>query len=201
MTFKKIFTFSLLSFLLINSTFSLTIGDKAPSFKLTGHDNKSYSLTDLKGKWVVLEWFNQDCPFVKKHYDSGNMQQIQQEFTKKGVQWFSISSSAEGKQGHLTSADEANKVFVTAKSQATSILLDKESALGKIYQAQTTPHMFIIDPKGKIAYEGAIDDHPSAQSSDIPQSKNYIVEALNAGMNGKKIAVQKTKPYGGSVKY
>jgi len=175
-------------------------GKTAPAFQLTDVEGKNRSLSENKGQWVVLEWVNHGCPFVRKHYDGGNMQALQKEFTSRGVRWLSICSSAEGKQGHLSPA-EWRETIKTKGSAATAVLLDPSGAVGRLYSARTTPHMFIVDPKGVLVYQGAIDDTPSANSSDIPNSQNYIREALNLGLSGKSIEITDTKPYGCSVKY
>jgi alkyl hydroperoxide reductase subunit AhpC len=175
-------------------------GKTAPSFQLTDVEGKIRSLSETKGQWVVLEWINHGCPFVRKHYDGGNMQALQKEFTSRGVRWFSICSSAEGKQGHLSPA-EWRDTIKTKGSAATAVLLDLSGDVGRLYGAKTTPHMFIIDPKGVLVYQGAIDDTPSVDPADIPNSRNYIREALSRGLSGEFIENSETKPYGCSVKY
>lgn len=172
----------------------------APDFQLTDVDGKKRTLSELKGQWVVLEWVNHGCPFVRKHYDGGNMQALQKEFTARRVRWLSVCSSAEGKQGHMTPA-EWRETIKTNGSAATAVLLDPNGEVGRLYGAKTTPHMFIIDPKGVLVYQGAIDDTASADSADIPSSTNYVREALNQGLAGKTIEYAETKPYGCSVKY
>lgn len=172
----------------------------APDFQLTDVDGKKRTLSELKGQWVVLEWVNHGCPFVRKHYDGGNMQALQKEFTARRVCWLSVCSSAEGKQGHMTPA-EWRETIKTKGSAATAVLLDPNGDVGRLYGAKTTPHMFIIDPKGVLVYQGAIDDTASADSADIPSSTNYVREALNQGLAGKTIEHAETKPYGCSVKY
>jgi peroxiredoxin len=176
------------------------VGSAAPNFSLPDAKGKTHSLTDLKGKWVVLEWFNPECPFVKKHYGSGNMQKLQQEYAGKGVTWLSINSSAPGKEGHLT-ADTAGKTLSDWKMNSTTLLLDPDGKAGQAFGAKNTPHMFIINPEGKVVYEGAIDSKPSPNPADIPESTNYVRVALDEGMAGKPISNPNTKPYGCSVKY
>lgn len=172
----------------------------APGFTLMDSNGQKHSLSDYKGKLVVLEWFNPDCPFVKKHYNSGNMPNLQKQYTSKGVVWLSINSSAEGKQGSYT-PQEFNQ-FVKDKGAApTAVLLDADGKVGHLYGAQTTPHMFIIDPKGILIYQGAIDDTPSTDIADIKTAKNYVSAALDAAMSGKPVAVNTTKSYGCSIKY
>ncbi len=173
-----------------------------PDFSLTGHDGKTYKLSDVlkEGQHVVLEWFNNECPYVKKHYDSGNMQAIQKQYTEKGVKWFTIVSSAEGKQGYLDQKS-ASKIREERKAVSTALLLDPKGEVGKLYGAKTTPHMFVISPKGDLVYSGAIDSDSSYRPEAIAKSKNYVVQALDASMLGKKVALASTKPYGCSVKY
>jgi hypothetical protein len=148
----------------------------------------------------VLEWFNPECPFVKKHYGSGNMQKIQEEFTGKGVVWLSIDSSAPGLEGHLT-AEQAEKKIAEWKTKQTALLLDPDGKAGRTYGAKNTPHMFIINPEGKIIYEGAIDSKASANAADIANSTNYVKVALDESLGGKTVTTTTTKPYGCSVKY
>lgn len=175
-------------------------GQPAPAFEVKDANGKTHNLESIKGKWTVLEWFNKDCPYVKKHYKSGNMQKIQKSYADKGVVWFTVISSAKGKQGHLSRKD-ALKVAKNHKSAATAVLLDEGGAMGKAYGAKTTPHMFVINPEGKVVYAGAIDDNDSADPKVIEKSKNYVTSALEAGMGGKPIETASTKPYGCSVKY
>lgn len=175
-------------------------GKDAPVFAGTDSNGKVHKLSDFKGKWVVLEWFNKDCPYVKKHYGSDNMQKLQKTYTGKGVQWLTVVSSAQGKQGHMT-ADEANKVFKENKGNPTAVILDVEGKIGKAFDAKTTPHMFVINPQGKVVYAGAIDDNDSASPEVIAKSKNYVVMALDEAMAGKTVTTSASKAYGCSVKY
>lgn len=184
----------------IMSHAEVSIGQAAPDFSLKDTNGKSYSLSNAKGNFVVLEWFNFDCPFVKKHYDSGNMQGLQKEYADKGVVWLAINSSAVGKQGHYA-GPEMQKLAEEQNMAVTDILLDTDGAVGKLYGAQTTPHMYIIDPKGILIYQGAIDDTPSADKEDIATSKNYVKAALNEALAGKPVTEASTKAYGCSVKY
>ncbi|MFN7728710.1 MAG: thioredoxin family protein [Bdellovibrio sp.] len=176
------------------------IGKAAPGFKLTGADGKEHSLSQYKGKTVVLEWFNNECPYVKKHYDVGNMQKLQTEAAAKGTVWLTINSSAPGKQGHLTT-DAAAKLRTERKMANTSLLLDPKGTVGSLYGAKTTPHMYVIDPKGVLAYAGAIDSDSSADPKTIAGANNYVSEALAAVAEGKAVKTTTTKPYGCSVKY
>lgn len=178
----------------------VSTGAAAPDFTVNDSKGSPVSLKDFKGKVVVLEWFNHECPFVKKHYNSGNMQRLQKEMTDKGIVWLSINSSAEGKQGHL-SADEAISISKEKGTASSSVLLDMDGNVGKLYGARTTPHMYVIDKDGKVAYQGAIDDNDSPDPAAIPQSKNYVREVVGELMNGKAVTIASTEPYGCSVKY
>jgi peroxiredoxin len=179
---------------------SATVGQSAPNFSLQGGDGKSHSLADYNGKFVVLEWTNPQCPFVHKFYDSGAMQKLQKEETAKGVVWLRINSSAEGKEGHQTvsgaaSYEKANHVA------ATATLLDPDGKVGHTYGARTTPHMFVIDPKGVLIYAGGIDDTPSADPATITTAKNYVTAALDESMAGKPVTTPTARPYGCHVAY
>jgi hypothetical protein len=176
------------------------IGKSAPAFTGQGSDGKAYSLADYKGKFVVLQWYNRDCPFIHKHYDSANMQMLQSAYGKKGVIWFEILSSAPGREGYMTAAEaQANRAKYMSRALAT--LLDPDGKIGQLYGAKTTPHMFIIDPKGILIYQGAIDDHASTDPADISKSKNYVATALDEAMAGKPVSTPETRPYGCGVKY
>jgi peroxiredoxin len=176
------------------------VGSAAPDFTLKDVNGKTHNLADYKGKFVVLEWFNEGCPFVKKHYTSGNMQKLQKEYTGKDVVWLSISSSAEGQQGHMT-PDTAPKTLTDWKMDSTKVLLDHDGKVGHMYGAKTTPHMFVIDKEGKLVYQGAIDSKPSPNTADIDGAENYVRVALDNSMAGKPVTTSSTKPYGCSVKY
>ena len=178
----------------------LKVGSEAPAFTLTDIAGKKHSLADYKGKFVVLEWFNEGCPFVKKHYTSGNMQKLQQEYTGKDVVWLSIASSAEGQQGYMT-PETAPKTISEWNMNATKVLLDHDGKVGKMYGAKTTPHMFVIDKEGKLVYQGAIDSKATANAADLAGAENYVKVALDSTMAGKPVANASTKPYGCSVKY
>jgi len=176
------------------------VGATAPDFNLSDAGGKTHSLTEYKGKYVVLEWFNPECPFVKKHYGSGNMQKLQNEYTGKGVVWLSIDSNAPGLEGNLT-PEQAQKVMKDWNTKQTALLLDPEGKAGRAYNARNTPHMFIINPEGKIVYEGAIDSKATPNPADIPSSTNYVKAALDESMGGKSVSNSNTRPYGCSVKY
>ncbi len=176
------------------------IGKTAPDFTLPGADGKNHSLADGKGKFVVLEWTNHECPFVQKHYSSGHMQALQKKYTAKGVVWLRIISSAPGKQGFVTAA-EATAIAKKDGTAATATLLDPDGKVGHLYGAQTTPHMFVISPDGKLIYMGAIDNKPSANVADLLTAKNYVSAALDEAMAGKTVTTATSKSYGCSVKY
>ena len=178
----------------------LQIGSEAPAFTLKDSIGKERSLSDFRGKFVVLEWFNEGCPFVKGHYESGNMQKLQGEYTGKDVVWLSINSSARWKQGHMTS-ESAPKTISEWKIKATSILFDHDGKVGKMYGAKTTPHMFVIDKEGKLIYRGAIDSKATTKAADVDEAENYVRVALDNTMAGKPVANASTRPYGCSVKY
>jgi peroxiredoxin len=179
---------------------SPSVGSAAPEFSATDSKGKTQSLSEYKGKYVVLEWFNPEGPFVKKHYGGGNMQKIQQELTGKGVVWLSIDSSAPGLEGNLT-AEQAEKKIGEWKMHSTALLLDQDGKIGKAYGAKNTPQMFVISPEGKIVYSGAIDSKATPNPADIPSSTNYVKVALDESMGGKAVSTAQTKPYGCSVKY
>lgn len=175
-------------------------GKPAPNFTLKDSYGSDVSLSQFQGKYVVLEWLNHDCPFVMKHYNSGNMQSLQKAYTGKGVTWFSVLSSAPGKEGYYEAAD-VNRLNEEKKGSATALLLDPAGTVGKLYGAQTTPHMYIIDPKGILVYQGAIDDIRSTNPDDVAKARNYVSAALDEAMAGKLITIPSTKSYGCSVKY
>ena len=192
---------ALLSTTLIASTaFAVKPGDQAPDFKGTDSNGKTQSLSQYKGKWVILEWANRGCPYEQKHYNSGNMEALQKQWTSKGVVWLSVLSSAPGQQGYMTPSEE-NEYLSSKHAAPTAAILDPTGAIGRLYEAKTTPHMFVIDPTGKLVYMGAIDDKPSPDPDTLKGAQNYLNDALNASMSGKPVAVTTTRPYGCSVKY
>jgi hypothetical protein len=172
----------------------------APDFSATDSYGKTQKLSAFKGKIVVLEWTNNGCPFVGKHYGSGNMQSLQKKYTGQGVVWLTVVSSAPGTQGYVDAAG-ANRDTQSRGAAPTAVLLDPTGALGHLYGAQATPHMYVIDPQGQLVYMGAIDDTPSADPSDIGRSKNYVAAAIDAVKAGQPVGVPATKAYGCSVKY
>lgn len=185
---------------LMTAAMAVRIGEPAPDFTAVDSHGKSQRLSDYKGKYVVLEWHNQGCPYVRKHYESGNMQRLQKEWTAKGVVWFTVISSAPGKQGYVTPTQE-NDYVQKMDAAPTAVLMDSGGTLGHLYDAKTTPHMFIIAPNGTLIYDGAIDDHPTSAQADIARSKDYVTAALAEALAGKPVSDAATKPYGCSVKY
>src|ERR1700730_820921 len=176
------------------------VGRAAPNFSLPDTNGKTRSLADFKGKYVVLEWYQPDCPFVGKHYHSGNMQALQKEYTARGVAWLSIDSSAPGEEGNYP-AEKLNQIASDDGAARTALLLDPDGKVGRLYGAQTTPDMYIIDPNGTLVYEGAIDNKRSTDLADVKTATNYVKTALDAVMTGKTVPTTATRPYGCSVKY
>jgi peroxiredoxin len=177
-----------------------TPGQPAPDFNVTDIAGKPVKLSELKGKYVVLEWTNDGCPYVRKHYDSGNMQGLQKKHTADGVQWIVVNSSSPGKQGHMTAEQEASQIKKEGWN-ATHVVLDPEGKLGKAFGAKVTPHMFVIDKEGKVAYEGAIDSKNTSEKADIAGAENYIDSAFKDLKAGKPVTTASTRPYGCNVKY
>jgi peroxiredoxin len=203
MIMKKSVLTAVLSSLAISALMALDsppVGSAAPDFSAPDSKGKTQTLAQYKGKFVVLEWFNPECPFVKKHYGSGNMQKLQEEYTGKGVVWLSVDSSAPGTEGNL-SADQADKIVTGWKAHQTALVLDPDGKVGRAYGAKNTPHMFVINPEGKVVYEGAIDSKRTPNPGDIPSSTNYVKQALDEALAGKAVTTADTKPYGCSVKY
>jgi len=179
---------------------AVVVGQPAPDFTGTDTNGKAHKLSDFKGKVVVLEWTNPGCPFVVKHYDSGNMQKLQADATAKDVVWLSINSGAEGKEGHQTG--EVGNAYIAEKgAKSTALIIDKTGEIGKLYDAKTTPHMFVIDKDGTLVYDGAIDSDDSFKPETIEGATNYVSAALAALESGTALEPSKTKPYGCSVKY
>ena len=176
------------------------VGKPAPDFSAVDSNGKSVKLSDYRGKTVVLEWTNDGCPYVKKHYSSNNMQSLQKEAAKKGIVWLTIISSAPGAQGYLT-GDEANKLTATRGAGPAAVLLDPDGTLGHLYDARTTPHMFIVNAEGTLVYMGGIDDMATTEVEDIKTAKNYVRAALDDLAVGAPIENTVTRPYGCSVKY
>ena|SRR6185369_911978 len=176
------------------------VGEGAPDFTLKDATGKAVKLSDFRGKHVVLEWINPSCPYVRKHYDSGNMPATQKEAVDKGVAWLSIDSTAKSSYEYLEPAKVAawqNE----RKGRPTALLMDQDGAAGKAYGARTTPHMYIVDPQGKLIYAGGIDSIPSSDPRDIGKAVNYVRQGLNEALGGKPLSAPVTRPYGCSVKY
>jgi peroxiredoxin len=175
-------------------------GKPAPEFTAIDSSGKSHKLSDYKGKTVVLEWTNDGCPYVRKHYGSGNMQAMQKEAGNNGVVWLTVVSSAKGQQGYVDGAG-ANKLTTDRKAIPAAVLLDPEGKVGQAYGAKTTPHMYVIDKDGRLVYNGAIDDKPTSNPADIKTARNYVKEALVAVAEGQPVKVATTRAYGCTVKY
>lgn len=175
----------------------------APSFQLMNQNGENIELDSFKGKKVILEWTNHDCPFVQRHYETSNMQNLQEKYTEEGVIWLSIISSAEGKQGYV-SPDEAIELTNARSAKPSHVLFDTSGEVGKMYKAKTTPHMYIIDENQKLQYQGAIDNMGRTGAlfnTDLSKAKNYVVAAMNDLANGLGVQESKTRPYGCSIKY
>ncbi len=176
------------------------VGKPAPGFTIVDSHGVTHSLHDYRGKTVVLEWTNHQCPFVRKHYATGNMQALQKSATEAGVTWLSVISSAPGKQGHVMGT-EANALTAKRSASPTAVLLDEKGVMGRFYDARTTPHMYIIDAEGTLVYMGGIDDKPSTQHADVKTAKNYVRAALDDLGRTQAVSMPVTRPYGCSVKY
>jgi cytochrome oxidase Cu insertion factor (SCO1/SenC/PrrC family) len=197
---KMLSAFAVVALMSAPASAAPVVGQPAPNFKLNDVNGRVVSLSDFKGKTVVLEWNNPDCPFVKKHYGSGNMQKTQAAAKKDGVVWLSINSSAEGKQGHMDGA-KAKGVIAAVKAQPTAYLLDPNGVVGKGYDAKTTPHMYIVNKAGTLVYAGGIDDKPTPNPADIDGARNHVLAALAEMKAGKPVSVSTSRPYGCNVKY
>ena len=182
------------------SAWAVRVGEAAPEFTGTDSHGQTHRLSDYRGKYVVLEWTNNGCPYTKKHYESGNMQALQKEWTAKGVVWLTVLSSHPGAQGYMTASDE-NAYMARIHAAPTAAILDPAGTIGHEYDAKTTPDMYVIDPEGKLIYAGAIDNKPTTELSDVKDATNYVSAALQEAMAGQAIAVTYTRPYGCSVKY
>lgn len=193
----KVLAFSLIS---LPCFASVNPGEPAPDFTLTDSNGKTHSLSEFKGKNVILEWTNHDCPFVKKHYESNNMQNLQKKYTEQDVVWLSIISSAEGKQGFV-SGEKANELTTSRNAHPSFVLFDPKGTAGKAYGAKTTPHMYIIDKEGKLIYKGGIDSIKSADKADIAKATNYVDKAMTEHLAGKPVSEANTAFYGCGVKY
>ena len=176
------------------------VGQAAPAFTLSDSNGKARSLAEFAGRVVVLEWWNHECPFVGKHYGSGNMQRLQKEWTAKGIVWLTVNSSAPGKQGHVDGV-KANAIMREKAGAPTAVLLDADGKVGRAYGAKTTPHMFVVDARGRLVYAGGIDDKPSTDQADVAAAKNHVAAALAEALAGRPVTTPATSPYGCGVKY
>jgi peroxiredoxin len=193
--------FGLIILLLVTSlVHAVKVGEPAPDFQATDSNGQQHELSQYRGKFVVLEWHNNGCPYTRKHYESGNMQRLQKQWTSKGVVWFTVISSAPGQQGYVT-AQQENDYVKQMNAAPTAALLDPQGDVGRLYSAKTTPQMFIINPAGVLIYDGAIDDKATTDQSDIQGAKNYLSQALEEAIAGKQVSTPTTRPYGCSVKY
>ena len=197
---QSFFAIAVLAVPLTGRTQQATVGSAAPDFTVTDSTGKEVSLHDFKGKIVVLEWFNPNCPFIKKFYSKGDMQRFQEQTTSQGVVCLTVSSSAEGKSGYLTK-ESATSTRQDLNMKSTALLLDGSGNVGKLYGARTTPHLFVVDSFGTLSYTGAIDSSPSADSDDVAGATNYVLGAIEALKAGKPVTPPSTEPYGCSVKY
>jgi peroxiredoxin len=186
--------------LTVVGSWAVKVGEPAPGFTAKDSNGNVQKLADYRGKFVVLEWHNRQCPFVHKHYASGNMQRLQKEWTAKGVVWLTVISSAPGKQGYMT-AEEENAFVKEVNASPTAVLLDPSGEVGHLYDAKTSPHMFVINPQGVLVYDGAIDDKPTTDLDDVPTATNYVNLALEEALAGEQVKTPVTRPYGCSVKY
>ncbi len=200
--FKPFFRVALITLGLYacNSSATLRVGEPAPGFEGVDTQGKTHRLVDYRGQTVVLEWTNHDCPYVRKHYGAGNMQDQQREAAAQGVVWLSVVSSAPGKQGHVSPA-EADELTRSRKAAPHAVILDPAGKIGRAYGAKTTPHMYIIDDAGKLVYMGGIDSITTSNPDDIPRATQHVRVALQELATGKSVTTPVTRPYGCSVKY
>jgi peroxiredoxin len=198
---KKNFWSALFIVLLtVGSALAQKIGEVAPDFQATDSNGQTHKLSQYRGKFVVMEWHNNGCPYTRKHYESGNMEHLQKEWTERGVVWFTVISSAPGQQGFVT-AQQENDYLKQMNASPTAALLDPSGDLGRLYSAKTTPHMFVINPAGVLIYDGAIDSKATPDKADIASATNYVSQALEEAMAGKTVSTPTSRPYGCSVKY
>jgi hypothetical protein len=197
---KHLTAFTALAVIAAPASAAPAVGQPAPNFKLADVNGKPVTLSDFRGKTVVLEWHNPGCPFVKKHYASGNMQKAQAAAAKDGAVWLTINSGAPGKQGHMSGA-EAKALVAQSGARPASYLLDPRGVVGKVYDAKTTPHMYVVNKAGTLVYAGGIDDKPTANPADIAGARNHVLAALSELKAGKAVSVATSRPYGCAVKY
>jgi peroxiredoxin len=179
---------------------NVAAGQSAPEFTLTDIQGKAQKLSAYKGKYVVLEWFNSECPFVQKHYESGNMQSLQKRYGDKGVVWLTINSTSTDSSNYRDPA-RSQQIVRDWKINSTALMLDTDGTVGHAYGARTTPHVWVIDPSGKVIYTGGIDDKATFRAEDVKTAKNFVAVALDESMSGKAVSVPSAAPYGCSVKY
>lgn len=184
-----------------SSQAAVSVGDSVAEISFTDINGTQHTISDFAGKTVVLEWNNQECPFVRKFYKNADMQVFQKQAVDQGIVWITINSSAEGKEGFIATPEEAKAMFEEKGLASTTYVLDPTGEIGNTFGAKTTPHMFVIDGEGKVAYQGAIDDKPSADPADIEDANNYVVAAIGDLTQGRPVAKPVTQPYGCSVKY
>lgn len=192
--------FAALAAVACTDTAAQVVGRPAPNFSLADSNGRTVSLADFRGRTVVLEWNNPGCPFVRKHYGSGNMQRTQAAAARDNVVWLSINSGGPGQQGHMNGA-QANAFVAGAGAHPAAYLLDPRGTVGRAYGARTTPHMYVINPAGTLVYAGAIDDRPTADPEDVNGARNHVLEAISDLRAGRPVAVPTSRPYGCSVKY
>lgn len=197
---KQLFAISILTFAALGAQASAVVGQPAPNFTATDTSGKTVSLADFKGRHVVLEWVNPGCPYVVKHYGSQNMQGTQKEATAKGVVWLAVNSTAPDHYDYRAPA-AMGQWMAGQKAAASATLMDPDGKVGRAYGARTTPHMYIVDPQGKLVYAGAIDNKPTANPADVATATNHVKVALNEALAGKPVSQATTRPYGCSVKY
>jgi peroxiredoxin len=179
---------------------NVTAGQAAPDFTLADIQGSKHSLSDYKGKYVVLEWFNSECPFVQKHYESRNMQGLQKKYRDKGVVWLTVNSTNPQSSNYRNPA-QSQQIVTDWKIHSTALMLDSEGKVGRAYGARTTPHMWVIDPSGMVIYAGGIDDKATFRIADVEGANNYVAAALDESMAGKPVTIPAARPYGCSVKY
>ncbi len=179
---------------------AVAVGESAPAFSAVDASGKTVNLNDFKGRHVVLEWVNPGCPFVVKHYGAGNMQATQKKAVDKGVVWLAVNSTSKD-HGDYRSPEAMSSWMLGHRAAASATLMDSDGKVGRAYGARTTPHMYVIDPAGKLVYAGAIDSKASANAADIPGATNHVNAALAETLAGKAISLASTRPYGCSVKY
>lgn len=198
--FALILNSAFLSLACASAQAATVVGEAAPALQLRDTQGKTVNLSDFRGKTVVIEWFNPNCPFVQKHYSSNNMQSLQSRYGRQGVAWLLVNSTNRSHQDYVE-PDKLSERFTQLKGHATALLMDAEGKAGQAWGAKTTPHMFIVDPQGKLAYAGGIDDKRSSNPEDVKSAKNYVALALDQLRAGKPVVENNTTPYGCSVKY